>query len=56
MANARVRRRLNVDEMNRGIGLLEAGLSQRLVAGVLGVSQSVVAMLGYGIGTKPMEM
>jgi transposase len=41
MANRQVRR-LSEDEMNRGIGMLEAGRSQRHVTHVLGVSQSVV--------------
>lgn len=46
MANMRVRRRLEDEEMNRGTGLLEAGLSQRPATRRLGVSQSVV--LGWG--------
>ena len=33
------------DEMNRGIGMLHSGLSQRHVANVLGVSQSVVSRM-----------
>jgi hypothetical protein len=45
MANRQVRRRLSEDEMNRGIGMLEAGCSQRHIAHVLGVSQSVVSMM-----------
>ena len=36
MADRQVRRRLSEEEMNRGIGMLEAGLSQREVARVLG--------------------
>ena len=43
MADRQVRRRLSEEEMNRGIGMLEAGLSQREVARVLEVSQSVVS-------------
>ena len=45
MADRQVRRRLSEEEMNRGIGMLEAGLSQREVARVLGVSQSVVSRM-----------
>ena len=40
-----LRRRLSEDEMNRGIGMLEAGRLQRHVANVLGVSYSVVARM-----------
>jgi hypothetical protein len=36
MANRQVRRYLNEYEMNRGIGMLEAGRSQRHVAHLLG--------------------
>jgi hypothetical protein len=36
MANRQVRRRLSEDEMNRSIGMLEAGRSQRHVAHILG--------------------
>ena len=43
MADRRLRRHLSQDEMNRGIGMLHSGLSQRHVANVLGVSQSVVS-------------
>ena len=46
MADRQIRRRLSEEEMNRGIGMLEAGLSQREeVARVLGVSQSVVSRM-----------
>jgi transposase len=45
MANRQVRRRLSEDEMNKGIGMLEAGGSQRHVANALGVSQSVVSRM-----------
>ena len=45
MADRQVRCRLSEEEMNRGIGMLEAGLSQREVVGVLGVSQSVVSRM-----------
>ena len=45
MADRRLRRHLSQDEMNRGIGLLHSGLSQRHVANVLGVSQSVVSRM-----------
>ena len=45
MADRRSRRHLSQDEMNRGIGMLHSGLSQRHVANVLGVSQSVVSKM-----------
>ena len=45
MADRRLRRHLSQDEMNRGIGMLHSGLSQRHVANVLGVSQSVVSRM-----------
>ena len=35
MADRRLRRHLSQDEMNRGIGMLHSGLSQRHVANVL---------------------
>ena len=44
-ADRRLRRHLSQDEMNRGIGMLHSGLSQRHVANVLGVSQSVVSSM-----------
>ena len=40
-----LRRHLSQDEMNRGTGMLHSGLSQRHVANVLGVSQSVVSRM-----------
>ena len=43
MADRQVRRRLSEEEMNRSIGMLEAGLSRRMVARVLELSQSVVS-------------
>ena len=45
MADRRLRRHLSQDEMNRGIGMLHSGLSQRHVANVVGVSQSVVSRM-----------
>ena len=45
MADRRLRRHLSQDEMNMGIGMLHSGLSQRHVANVLGVSQSVVSRM-----------
>ena len=45
MADRRLRRHLSQDEMNRGIGMLHSGLSQRHVANVLGVSQSDVSRM-----------
>ena len=45
MADGQVRRRLSEEEINRGIGMLETGLSQKEAARVLGVSQSVVSRM-----------
>ena len=45
MADRSLRRHLSQDEMNRGIGVLHSGLSQRHVANVLGVSQSAVSRM-----------
>ena len=45
MADRRLRPHLSQDEMNRGIGMLHSRLSQRHVANVLGVSQSVVSRM-----------
>ena len=45
MADRRLRRHLSQDEMNRGIGMLHSRLSQRHVANVLDVSQSVVSRM-----------
>ena len=45
MADRCLRRHLSQDEMNRGIGMRHSGLSQRHVANVLGVSQSVVSRM-----------
>ena len=45
MADRRLRRHFSQDEINRGIGMLHSGLSQRHVANVLGVSQSVVSRM-----------
>ena len=45
MADRHLRRHLSQDEMNRGIGMLHSGLSQRHVANILGVSQSVVSRM-----------
>ena len=45
MADRRLRRYLSQDEMNRGIGMLHSRLSQRHVANVLSVSQSVVSRM-----------
>ena len=47
MANQNVRRRLSDTEMNRGIGMLEAGSNQREVARILGVSQGVFGRLWH---------
>ena len=45
MADRLLRRHLSQDEVNRGIGMLHSELSQRHVANVLGVSQSVVSRM-----------
>ena len=45
MADRRLRRHLSQDEMNRDIGMLHSGLSQRHVANVLGVSQKFVSRM-----------
>ena len=45
MADRSLRCHLSQDEMNRGIGMLHSRLSQRHVANVLGVSQSVVSRM-----------
>ena len=45
MADRCLRCHLSQGEMNRGIGMLHSGLSQRHVANVLGVSQSVVSRM-----------
>ena len=45
MADRQVSRRLSEEEMNRSIGMLEAGLSQRGAARVLWVSQCVVSRM-----------
>ena len=45
MADRRLRRHFSQDEMKRGIGMLHSGLSQKHVANVLSVSQSVVSRM-----------
>jgi hypothetical protein len=45
MAYRQVRRHLSEDEMNRGIGMLDAGHSQRHVTNVLGISRNVVSWM-----------
>ena len=45
MADRHLRHHLSHDEMNRGIGMLHSGLSQRHVTNVLGVSQNVVSRM-----------
>ena len=39
------RNRLSPEKVNRGVGMLESGVSQRRVAGILNVSQSVVSRM-----------
>ena len=48
MAYLGIRRRLDTEEMNRGIWMLEAGLSQRHVAGVLGCTRTPLQGRGNG--------
>ena len=43
MPPGQFRNRLSPEKMNRGVGMLESGVSQRHVAGVLNVSQSVIS-------------
>jgi len=50
MAQRRTKQRLNDGEMNRGIRMLQASMSQRQVAADLGVSQSVVARMWNRLG------
>ena len=45
MAYLQVRQRLSQEEMNRGVGMIEAGRSQPYVARALGVSQSVISRM-----------
>lgn len=47
MATVRIRKRLDNDEMNKGIGLLQAGLSQRDIARRLDGSQSVLGRMRH---------
>ena len=56
MADRRLRRHLSHDEMNMGIGMLHSGLSQRHVANVLGVSQSVVSRMWNRLWTLPIDV
>ena len=45
MPRGQFRNRRSPEEMNRGVGMLESGVSQRCVAGILNVSQSVVSRM-----------
>ena len=45
MPRGQFRNRLSPEEMNRGVVMLECGVSQRRVAGILNVSQSVVSRM-----------
>ena len=45
MPRVQLRNRLSPEEMNRGVGMLDAGVSQRHVARLLNVSQSVVSRM-----------
>ena len=49
MADRRLRRHLSQDEMNRGIGMLHSGLSQRHVADVLGSPRMLSPECGTGL-------
>ena len=43
MPRGRFRTRLSPEEMSRVVGMLECGVSQRRVAGILNASQSVIS-------------
>ena len=43
MPRGQFRTRLSPEEMNRGVGMLESGVSQRRVAGIIDVSHSVIS-------------
>ena len=45
MSRGQFRNRLSPEEMNRGVGMLESGVLQRRVAGILNVSQSVISRM-----------
>ena len=45
MALQQARRRISTSDMDRGIGMIQSGRSQREVANDLGVSQSVVSRM-----------
>ena len=45
MPRGQFKNRLSPEEMNRGVRILESGVSQRRVAGILNVSQSVVSRM-----------
>lgn len=55
MSDTYVRKRFENKERNRGIGLLEAGLSQSQVARLLGVSQDVVGRMWQLYQTHEMH-
>ena len=43
MPRGQFRNRVSPEEINRGVGMLESGVSQRRVAGIFNVSQSVIS-------------
>ena len=45
MSQRQFRNRLSPEEMNRGVGMLESGVLQCHVAGILNVSQSVISRM-----------
>ena len=45
MPQGQFRTRLSPEEMNCGVGMLKSGVSQRRVAGILNVSQSVISQM-----------
>ena len=49
MPREQFRNRLSPEEMNRGVRMLESGVMQRRVAGILNVSQSVISECGFVI-------
>ena len=45
MPQGQFRTRLSLEEMHSGVGMLESGVSQRHVSGILNVSQSVISRM-----------
>ena len=45
MPREQFRNRLSPEEMNHGVGMVGSGVTQRRVAGILNVSQSVISRI-----------